>query len=102
MEIFVLINQNDKSVRTFSKKEIAIAAHLQISKDYYQDRYDRAVRQSIAELKRAEEYSKMPEKTKEDLINFMQGKEYEGLFTIEELNSLDTMIRIEVTTLDAQ
>ncbi len=95
MDVFVL--HHDK-IKVYSSKEKVLNAYMKLLKSYY-THFDREVRTTVREL--ADEfYNFIPEDHKRDLINFIQERPFQGIFTLEELNSIDMAIQVYAIKMD--
>lgn len=101
MEVYVLHvgNGAKEEIGVYSSKEKLLEGYLQKCKTFYSN-HAKSVRESLAEL-RSGEYD-LSDEVREDLINFVQEKEYKGLFSLYQLRFLDESFTFFVTKVDAK
>lgn len=81
--------------RVYSSKEKFLEGFLKFLKNYYNNDYDRSIDYLINNTITSEE-------NKNDLINYLKGKEYQGIFTLDDLNSWSDSFKFRKLTLDVE
>jgi hypothetical protein len=96
MELYILSGPTDK-YKVYSSKDKLLRGYIKICKEYYSN-YERETRGKVRELK--EYFTEISPDHGEDLINFIQEKEYKGIFTLDELRNVDLNFTFQIGKLD--
>jgi hypothetical protein len=97
MSIF-LLRFNNTIVRAYTTKEKMLKDYIEICKNQYRHRYQEAVNIALNEL--YENCYNFTEEHRLDLIKFVEEKEYQGIFTLDELEKLDLSFMLNEIVLD--
>jgi len=85
--------------RVYSSKEKFLVGFLKFVKNYYKDSYEQEIK-SFVDL--GINNTITSDENKNDLINYLKGKEYQGIFTLDDLNSWGDSFKFRKLTLDSE
>ena len=98
MQVFLLRFNDDKIVKVYSNIDKLLEDYIAISKNYYGENYGDCIKITLRELE-SNRYS-MSEENRLDLMNFIKENEYQGEFTLEDLEKVDMLFKLRELTLD--